>query len=128
MRPSSWFTLGSILAGVAVILGAFGAHFLKAKLDPAALLTFETGVRYQMFHGLALLATGFAATRWPGGWIHAAGWLFLAGVLLFSGSLYGITLAGLLWLGPVTPLGGFAMIAGWFCLAAAGLKVPQGGR
>ena len=53
---------------------------------------------------------------------------FLAGMLLFSGSLYSITLAGQVWLGPVTPLGGLSMIAGWFCLAAAGLRVPQDGR
>jgi uncharacterized membrane protein YgdD (TMEM256/DUF423 family) len=115
-----FFALGSISAGLAVALGAFGAHTLQARLTSDALSTFETGVRYQMYHGLALLAVAFAITRWPSaGLLNAAGWLFIAGTVLFSGSLYLLSLTDTRWLGAVAPLGGAAFIAGWLCLALA---------
>jgi uncharacterized membrane protein YgdD (TMEM256/DUF423 family) len=83
-----FFVLGSASAGIAVALGAFGAHALKARLAPEMLAAYETGVRYQMFHALALLAVAWASTRWPtSAAITASGWLFVAGTLLFSGSL-----------------------------------------
>lgn len=81
---------------------------------------FETGARYQMYHALALLAVAWAVGRWPGPWAARAGWLFVAGTLLFSGSLYGLALSGVRWLGAITPLGGVAFLAGWIALAAAG--------
>jgi uncharacterized membrane protein YgdD (TMEM256/DUF423 family) len=112
-----FFALGSLSAGIAVALGAFGAHALKARLTPEMLAVYETGVRYQLTHALALLAVAWAATRWPGAAVTASGWLFVAGTLLFSVSLYGLSLSGLRWLGAVTPLGGAAWIAGWACLA-----------
>jgi uncharacterized membrane protein YgdD (TMEM256/DUF423 family) len=112
-----FFTLGSLSAFIAVGLGAFGAHALKARLDPDLLAVFETGVRYQMYHAFALLAVGWAATRWPGAALSASGWLFVAGTLLFSGSLYVLSLTGVRWLGAVTPLGGLAWLAAWLCLA-----------
>jgi len=112
-----FFTLGSLSAAVAVVLGAFGAHALKARLDANLLAAFETGVRYQLTHALALLAVAWACTRWPGPAVVASGWLFVAGTLLFSGSLYALSLSGLRWLGAITPLGGVAWIAGWLCLA-----------
>ena len=113
-----FFLLGSISAGLAVALGAFGAHSLKARLTPDLLQTFETGVRYHLFHALALLAVAFALSRWSStGLAAAAGWLFLAGTVLFSGSLYLLAVTGTKWLGAVTPLGGVAFIAGWVCLA-----------
>jgi uncharacterized membrane protein YgdD (TMEM256/DUF423 family) len=115
-----FFTLAAISGGSAVALGAFGAHGLKARLAADLLATFETAVRYQMYHALALLVVALAFARWPGsGLLNAAGWLFLAGTLLFSGSLYLLSLTGLRWLGAVTPLGGVAFIAGWVCLALA---------
>ncbi|MGQ0654684.1 MAG: DUF423 domain-containing protein [Betaproteobacteria bacterium] len=112
-----FFGLGALSGFIAVALGAFGAHGLKAKLTPEVLATFEIGVRYQMFHALALLACGWAATRWPGAAVSAAGWLFVAGTLLFSGSLYVLALTGARWLGAVAPVGGVALLAGWLFLA-----------
>jgi uncharacterized membrane protein YgdD (TMEM256/DUF423 family) len=86
------------------------------------LAVFETGVRYQMYHALALLAAAWAQAKWPGAMAVAGGWLFVAGTLLFSGSLYALAFTGLRWLGPVTPLGGLAFLAGWACLAWAAWK------
>jgi uncharacterized membrane protein YgdD (TMEM256/DUF423 family) len=114
-----FFTLGCLSAGLAVALGAFGAHALKTRLDAGLLATFEVGVRYQMAHALALLAVAWACTRWPGGAVNASGWLFVAGTVLFSGSLYVLALTGVRWLGAVTPLGGVAWLAAWACLAWA---------
>ena len=114
-----FFALGALSAFIGVALGAFAAHGLKSRLDPAMLATFEVGVRYHMYHALALLGAGWAATRWPGAWTTASGWLFLAGILIFSGSLYVLALTGARWLGAVTPLGGLAFLAGWLCLAWA---------
>ncbi len=117
-----FFALGSVSALLAVALGAFAAHGLKARLAPDLLAVFETGVRYQMYHALALLAAAWAVGKWPGNLASAGGWLFVAGTLLFSGSLYALSLGGPRWLGPVTPLGGLAFLAGWACLAWAALK------
>jgi uncharacterized membrane protein YgdD (TMEM256/DUF423 family) len=117
-----WFVLGAVAAALGVALGAFGAHGLRAHLSADALAVFETGVRYQMTHALALLAVGWATTRWPGPLVEAAGWLLLAGIVLFSGSLYLMTFTGARWLGAITPLGGVAFILGWLALAAAALR------
>jgi uncharacterized membrane protein YgdD (TMEM256/DUF423 family) len=114
--------LGSLLAGVAVAAGAFGAHALRARLSPADLATFETGARYQMYHALALLVVAWAAPQWPGALPRAAGWFFVAGIVVFSGSLYALVLSGQRWLGAITPLGGVAFLAGWACLLAAALR------
>jgi uncharacterized membrane protein YgdD (TMEM256/DUF423 family) len=121
-----FFTLGCLSAGLAVALGAFGAHALKTRLDPDLLATFEVGVRYQMAHALALLAVAWACTRWPGGVVNASGWLFVAGTVLFSGSLYVLALTGVRWLGAITPLGGVSWLAAWACLAWAAWS-PQNG-
>lgn len=112
-----FFLIGSLSALVGVALGAFAAHALRGRLDAALLATFEVGVRYQMYHALALLAVAWAGTRWPGTAITASGWLFIAGTVLFSGSLYALALSGARWLGPVTPIGGLALLLGWLCLA-----------
>ncbi len=119
---SGWFGIGAIAGAIGVLLGAFGAHGLKSRVDADLLAVFETGVRYHMYHALALLAVGWAATRWPGTWVSTSGWLFLVGIVVFSGSLYLMTLTGARWLGAVTPLGGVAFISGWIALAVAALK------
>ena len=112
--------LGSLSGGLAVALGAFGAHSLRARLSLDQLAIFETGVRYEMYHALALLAVAWAVTRWSGSGLPvAAGWLFVGGTLLFSGSLYLLALTGARWLGAITPFGGVAFIAGWLCLLLA---------
>ena len=118
-----FFGLGCFSAGLAVAFGAFGAHVLKVRLTPELLAVFETGVRYQMTHALALLVVAWAATRWPGRAVAVAGWLFALGTLLFSGSLYVLALTGIRWLGAITPLGGGAWLAGWLCLACAAWSV-----
>jgi uncharacterized membrane protein YgdD (TMEM256/DUF423 family) len=112
-----FFLLGALSALVAVAAGAFGAHGLKARLDPDLLGVFETGVRYQMYHALGLIAVAWAFARWPTTTVAAAGWLFVVGTVLFSGSLYGLSLSGMRWLGAIAPLGGLAFIAGWAALA-----------
>ena len=111
MRNLNSTLAGALLAALGVALGAFGAHALRARLGPDLLATFETGVRYQMYAALALLALGTqpAQRRAPG--------LLLLGALVFSGSLYLLVLTGQRWLGAVTPLGGLLMIAG-FAVAA----------
>jgi len=109
--------LGASLGFAAVALGAFGAHALRSRVGPDLLVTFETGVRYHMYHALALLACGWAQERWGSPQIAWAAWLFVGGILVFSGSLYVLALSGQRWWGAVTPLGGLAFLAGWGCLA-----------
>jgi uncharacterized membrane protein YgdD (TMEM256/DUF423 family) len=113
----TFFALGAVLAGIAVAAGAFGAHALRGRLEPDMLAVFETAVRYQMYHALALLAVAWGTTRWPDGSAALAGGLFVAGIVLFSGSLYVLALSGMRWLGAVTPLGGLCFLAGWGTLA-----------
>jgi len=117
-----FFALGSVFAGLAVALGAFGAHALRSSLNAADLATFEIGVRYQMYHALALLAVAWASTRWDTPTVAAAGWTFVAGIVVFSGSLYVLVLTGQRWLGAVTPIGGVLLIVGWGLLAWTALR------
>ncbi|MFQ5496041.1 MAG: DUF423 domain-containing protein [Phycisphaerae bacterium] len=117
-----WITIGALVGLTGVGLGAFGAHGLKSRLEPVRLQSFEVGVRYQMYHALALVAVAWVASSRPSGLVTAAGLSMLAGVVLFSGSLYGLTLTSWKWLGPVTPLGGGLLMAGWMLLALAGMK------
>jgi uncharacterized membrane protein YgdD (TMEM256/DUF423 family) len=124
MGDRLFFLLGALSAGIAVGLGAFGAHGLRARLTADMLNVFETGVRYQMYHALALLAVAWASARWPGSTPSAAGWCFVAGTIVFSGSLYALSLTGQRWLGAVTPLGGLAFIAGWLLLVVHLWRLP----
>ena len=117
-----FFFLGSVSAFIAVALGAFAAHGLKERLDAGMLATFEVGVRYQMYHALALLAVAWAQTRWRGAVLTTGGWLFVAETVIFSGSLYVLALTGVRWLGAITPLGGLALLGGWACLAWAAVR------
>src|SRR6266404_412202 len=102
--------VGSLLAAVAVISGAFGAHALKEKLQPSQLQVFETAVRYQMYHAFALLIVGLLIDKFNSTYLVYSGYLFITGIILFSGSLYLLSMKNLLgienwkWLGPVTPL------------------------
>ena len=114
-----FFAVGCLSALVAVALGAFGAHGLRGRLVPDMLMSFEIGVRYQMYHALGLLAVGLALSRWPSSAAALAGWLFIAGTVVFSGTLYLLAVSGQRWLGAVTPVGGVAFIAGWLALAWA---------
>ena len=112
--------IGALAGFVGVALGAFGAHALRTRLSPDMLTVFETGVRYQMYHALAVIATGLIVARMGGWLIVTAGWLFTAGIVLFSGSLYLLAFTGITMLGAITPIGGVAFLLGWACLALAG--------
>ena len=111
--------IGALMGFVGVGLGAFGAHALKGRLSPEMLAVFETGVRYQMYHALALLATAALMSRSEGRAVIVAGWSFTAGILIFSGSLYALALTGVTILGAVTPIGGLAFLIGWAALTVA---------
>ncbi len=117
-----FFSLGALLSGLSVAAGAFGAHALRERVEPRMLEVFETAARYQMYHGLALLAVAYACSRWPSTLVSISGWLFVAGIVLFSGSLYVMTFTGARWLGAVTPLGGVCWIVAWLLLALATRK------
>lgn len=113
-----FFGLGSLSGGLAVALGAFGAHILESRLPPERLATFDTAVQYQMYHALALLAAAWAGVQWQESRLpDLAGWFFLGGTILFSGSLYALSLSGVRWFGAITPLGGISFLVGWGCLA-----------
>jgi|SRR5688572_15016406 uncharacterized membrane protein YgdD (TMEM256/DUF423 family) len=112
----SYIRTGAIFAGLAVLLGAFGAHTLKEQLAPEQLQVFETGVRYQFYHAIAIILCGILAVKFN---VRPSFLLFCGGIVLFSFSLYILSCRQILgieswtWLGPVTPLGGLLFIAGW---------------
>jgi uncharacterized membrane protein YgdD (TMEM256/DUF423 family) len=119
----TFLLVASIFAGLAVALGAFGAHALESRLSADLLSTYEVGVRYHFYHALALLGVVAVISRWPeAGAAVWAGWLFVVGILIFSGSLYILAFTGIRWLGAITPIGGVAFIAGWACLAWVALR------
>ena len=116
-RSAQWLVgIGCISAGLGVGAGAFGAHMLNTILEPPMLAVYDTGTRYQMYHAFGMVLSGLAVTVWRDAGAAKAGWLFLAGTLLFSGSLYGVSLLGIRWLGAVTPVGGVLFIVGWCIL------------
>lgn len=115
MAASTSLRLGALLAGLAVALGAFAAHGMKGHYAPEALTTFETGVRYQMYHALALVLCGLLAGQ--GRRTGGAALAFAVGITLFSGSLYLLVWLDTKWLGAVTPFGGVAFLCGWALLA-----------
>ena len=126
---SKFFSLGAILAGLAVAIGAFGAHGLEKMVSAESLVTWEKGVRYQMYHAIALFIISWALVQYPeqAQTLINAAWAFIVGTILFSGSLYFLVLTGSLKLGPInlaylTPLGGFAYVLGWFWLVMAARK------
>lgn len=106
-----------------VALGAFAAHGLKGRMSEQYLAIFHTGVTYQLVHTLALLGVALLATHLPGRLMTWAGVCFALGIVLFSGSLYLLTLTGISKLGIITPFGGLAFLAGWFCLGLAAWRV-----
>ncbi|PUB86528.1 MAG: DUF423 domain-containing protein [gamma proteobacterium symbiont of Ctena orbiculata] len=117
--------LAAVSGMLLVILGAFGAHTLEARLPPGHMIWWQKAVHYQGLHTLALLGCGLLGLHYPSRALSIAGWSFLAGILLFSGSLYILALTGVRSLGMVTPLGGVAFIAGWFALALAAWRLPR---
>lgn len=143
VKPNSWLGCGALLAGLAVALGAFGAHGLEDRLearyqmtprpeagqntaDPVArgLKNYQTAAQYQMYHGLALLGVGFAGWHGRSRWLCVAGWSFVTGVALFCGCLYALVFGAPKGLGAVVPIGGVAFIVGWVALALAAFRMP----
>lgn len=112
-----WLFFGATLSGLAVLLGAFGAHGLEGRVTPERLETFEIGVRYQMYHGLALLLLALLKTSIDHSLMKYVGIGFIVGVVIFSGSLYLLVTTDTPWLGAITPIGGVAMVASWILLA-----------
>lgn len=110
--------IGSILAGLSVAIGAFGAHGLRTLLEQSNRTeTFETAVKYQFYHALALMIVGIVIHHKHVSIFINSGWCMTFGTVIFSGSLYVLCLTGRTWLGAVTPIGGVVMIAGWILLA-----------
>ena len=122
MVDRNFLLIGAVAGFLGVALGAFGAHGLRGRLSPEMLQVFETGVRYHLYHALAIVATAAIMGRIDGSrLLHIAGWSFTAGIVLFSGSLYSLAFTGITTLGAITPLGGLAFLVGWACLALAAI-------
>ncbi len=130
--PKQLITIG-LLGAIAVGLGALGAHFLKGRLETGLITMdqingFDTGVKYQVYHVLAMLMVVILKTNFNNRWLNLAYGFFFWGIILFSGSLYFLctrNLMGAEWLkflGPVTPIGGLSFVAGWICLGVSALQ------
>lgn len=121
--------MAGLLGAISVALGAFAAHGLQGHISASSLEVFKTAVHYQFIHVLALLGVGIWLTVAPPPVattiLYAAGVAWIIGIVLFSGSLYGLSLAGWRWLGPVTPLGGLSFIIGWVLLAVAAWRMAS---
>ncbi|NOU39114.1 MAG: DUF423 domain-containing protein [Ferruginibacter sp.] len=111
-----------LLAALAVILGAFGAHALKSMFETSELQTFDTGVRYQMYHSFAIIIAAILYKEFSSKLVILAGKLFFVGIVLFSVSLYALTFVkyigatSFLWIGAITPLGGIFFVLAWSIL------------
>jgi uncharacterized membrane protein YgdD (TMEM256/DUF423 family) len=127
-RPGGiWIAAAALNGLIAVAMGAFAAHGLKAALGPATLGWVKTGADYQLWHALALLGIGILYERQPERLLELAGWLMLVGVVLFSGSLYLLAIVGWLGFASATPFGGVALLLGWAALLWHGLGKLRAG-
>lgn len=116
-QGTKFLLIGALFGLTGVAAGAFGAHGLKGRLAPEMIAIFELAVRYQLYHALALLALGAAMDQLQHPTNMLAGWILVSGTVIFSGTLYLLSLSGVRWWGMITPIGGFALLAGWACLA-----------
>ncbi|MEO5968813.1 MAG: DUF423 domain-containing protein [Bdellovibrionia bacterium] len=112
-----WLMIGTLSGFFGVVLGAFGAHALKASLDEKALAVYHTAVQYHMIHALALIGLGLWAGQNPLVNTQVAGWGFTLGIMVFSGSLYVLAITQLKFLGAITPIGGVSFLVGWIAFA-----------
>ena len=125
MAHKYFLILGAVNAFLAVGLGAFGAHGLKARLSVDMLAVYQTAVQYHFYHALGLLLVGMLVSQWPeAGLIKTAGWVMFAGIVIFSGSLYLLSITGIRWLGAITPIGGLAFLVAWLLLVVAFIRLP----
>ncbi|HXC25228.1 MAG TPA: DUF423 domain-containing protein [Gemmatimonadaceae bacterium] len=118
-----FFGLGGLSAMLSVLIGAFGAHALRARLTPELLAVYHTGTQYQFYHSLGLLIIALLIAHFPerGGFV-CAGWVMVAGIVLFSGSLYVLSLTGIRMFGAITPIGGVMFIVAWGLLTITALR------
>jgi len=116
-----WLRIGGLLMALGVVLGAFGSHALRAKLDDYSMEVFRTAVFYHLIHALGIFVVAYLGSLYSDTKIQWAGILLVAGIILFSGSLYLLAITGQKWLGAVTPLGGLAFIAAWLLIALVGI-------
>lgn len=121
---------GSILAGLSVALGALGAHWLKVNISSSALISFQTGVQYQMYHALTMLMMAALPRKFHIRLFRFAFYAFLTGIIFFSGSIYLLSTREITgwswsWMGPLTPLGGILFIAGWILLIFTAVRVKN---
>jgi len=114
---------GSLLSMLSVVLGAFGAHYLKNTLNDYSLSVFQTGVLYQFFHSIGILVLVLLSKSIDNLNLDLSIWFFTLGIILFSGSLYLLAITGLKWLGAITPIGGMFFILGWMFLFMKSLKI-----
>jgi len=122
MNNRNILVAGAIFMALGVLLGAFGAHALKAILTPEMLASYKTGVEYQFYHALGLLIIGLIGFQVKSKYIQWSGLFITIGIILFSGSLYVLTLSGIKAIGAITPVGGLSFVAGWIFLAIAIIK------
>ena len=125
MWPKIFLAVGGLYGLLGVALGAFGAHGLRDRLEASQLSSWQTAVQYQLIHAVALIVVGVWLLHTGAVALRYAGGLFVAGVALFSGSIYLLILTSATWLGPVTPLGGAALMAGWLGVIYAGFLAQQ---
>lgn len=131
MKNKNWLVTALLLCGLAVVLGAFGAHGLKRLVSPTQIETFKTGVQYHFYHAFAIALAVIISQFHDSQQLRRAIRLFMGGIVLFSGSLYGLTFLevsgteGMRWLGAVTPIGGFLFIYGWLLLALSVYKMEK---
>jgi uncharacterized membrane protein YgdD (TMEM256/DUF423 family) len=124
----TYLITAALLGALSVVLGAFGAHGLKGRMNTETFEIFETAIKYQFYHVFALLAAGILSQYMPGSFLSWSGRCFIAGIVLFCGSLYLLTyfkMAGaehMNWLGAITPVGGLFFISGWILLAVAVIR------
>jgi uncharacterized membrane protein YgdD (TMEM256/DUF423 family) len=117
MKNQNILLAGATFMAVGVMLGAFGAHALKKVLSPEMLAIYKTGVEYQFYHALGLLAIGVIGFHIESKWLRWSGILLIVGIVIFSGSLFALSISGIKILGAITPIGGLSFAAGWICLA-----------
>ena len=118
-----YLVLGSINALLVVLIGAFGAHGLKAKLTVENMAIYHTAVQYHFYHAIGLILVGLIAWHIPASpYLRWSAWLMIMGIILFSGSLYALSITNIRWLGAITPIGGTAFIFAWLVLTLGILK------
>ena len=118
-----YLLLGSINALLVVLIGAFAAHGLKARLTVENMAIFQTGVQYHFYHAVGLILVGLIAWHIPTSpYLRWSAWLMIMGIILFSGSLYALSITNIRWLGMITPVGGMAFIIAWLLLSIGIIK------